>query len=71
LLLVSGWARRLAFLWAALPLFAIGIIGKTAFDNATFLGFSSDTPGGDGFTHRMMEPLARIHPAEYFASASL
>src|SRR3954471_11114756 len=28
LLLVSGWAKRLAFLWAALPLIAIAVIGR-------------------------------------------
>jgi len=37
LLLVSGWARRAAFLWAALPLFAIGIIEKIVFDTSHFV----------------------------------
>src|SRR5207245_8236958 len=31
LLLVSGWARRAAFLWAAIPLVAIYIVEKIAF----------------------------------------
>ncbi|TMH37293.1 MAG: ABC transporter permease, partial [Betaproteobacteria bacterium] len=31
LLLVSGWARRAAFLWAFLPLIAIQIFEKIAF----------------------------------------
>ena len=35
-LLVSGWARRAAFLWAALPLFAIGILEKIAFNTSYF-----------------------------------
>lgn len=36
LLLASAWARRLAFLWATLPLFAIGGLEKIAF-NTTYL----------------------------------
>jgi len=72
LLLVSGWARRLAFLWAALPLIAAGIIANVVFDSPNFFGFFADTPGGDGFSHgMMMEPLARIHPGEFFGSPTL
>jgi ABC-2 type transport system permease protein len=36
MLLVSGWARRAPLLWAALPLFAIGILEKIAFNTAYF-----------------------------------
>jgi ABC-2 type transport system permease protein len=36
LLLVSGWARRAVFLWAVLPLLAIGIIEKIAFNTSHF-----------------------------------
>jgi len=36
LLLVSGWARRAAFLWATVPLFAIGIVEKIAFNTSHF-----------------------------------
>ncbi len=36
LLLVSAWARRLAFLWAALPLIAIGLVEKIAFNTRHF-----------------------------------
>jgi ABC-2 type transport system permease protein len=36
LLLVSGWARRAAFLWATVPLFAIGIVEKIAFSTSHF-----------------------------------
>ena len=70
LLLVSGWARRLAFLWAALPLIAIAVIGKALFEG-TFIGglLFSGTPGGDGFTggNMPMHPMARIEPAQFFA----
>src|SRR6266545_1419705 len=36
LLLVSGWARRATFLWAFLPLFAIGVVEKVAFNSSYF-----------------------------------
>jgi len=36
LLLVSGWARRATFLWAALPWFAIVIIEKIVFNTSHF-----------------------------------
>ena len=50
LLLVSAWARRTAFLWAALPPLAIGVVEKVAFNTshfATMLGhlFSGGTAG--------------------------
>jgi len=36
LLLVSGWARRAAFLWAGLPLLAVGVVEKVAFNSSHF-----------------------------------
>ncbi len=36
LLLVSGWARRATFIWAALPLLAIGVLEKIAFNTSHF-----------------------------------
>lgn len=36
LLLVSTWARRAPFLWATLPLLAIGIVEKIAFNTSYF-----------------------------------
>jgi ABC-2 type transport system permease protein len=38
LLLVSGWARRAAFLWAGLPLVAICVVEKIAFNTSHFAG---------------------------------
>jgi ABC-2 type transport system permease protein len=49
LLLVSGWAKRATFLWAALPLAAIGIVEKVAFNSSHFaklLGYRFGGPGG-------------------------
>ena len=36
LLLVSAWARRATILWAVLPLFAIGVLEKIAFNSSYF-----------------------------------
>ncbi|HTC92688.1 MAG TPA: hypothetical protein VK699_04440 [Terriglobales bacterium] len=36
MLLVSGWAKRVAFLWAALPPFAICVVEKFAFKTSHF-----------------------------------
>ena len=36
LILVSAWARRAAFLWATVPLLAIGIVEKIAFSTSHF-----------------------------------
>src|SRR5207253_4505370 len=36
LLLVSAWARRAVFLWAALPPLAIGVVEKIAFNTSHF-----------------------------------
>src|SRR5438132_2396012 len=37
LLLVSGWARRATFLWAVLPLLAIGIFERVTFNTTHFI----------------------------------
>jgi ABC-2 type transport system permease protein len=36
LLLVSGWARRTTFLWAVLPLLAVSVLEKIAFNSSHF-----------------------------------
>jgi len=46
LLLVSAWARRGAFLWAALPLFAIGIVERIAFNTSHFAGMLANRISG-------------------------
>jgi len=77
LLLVSGWARRAAFLWAALPLLAIGIVEKIAFNTSYFgamLGYRlSGGPEGAAFTAggMSMDPLTQIHPGQFLISPGL
>jgi ABC-2 type transport system permease protein len=46
LLLVSGWARRAAFLWAILPMAAILIIERLVFDTSVFAHMLLSRLGG-------------------------
>jgi len=77
LLLVSGWARRAAFLWAALPLLAIGVVEKIAFNTSHFaamLGHRlSGGSEGVGFTAGSMSmvPLAQLTPGQFLISPGL
>ena len=48
LLLVSAWARRATVLWAALPLLAIGIVEKIAFNTSYFAAILKNRMGGGG-----------------------
>jgi ABC-2 type transport system permease protein len=66
LILVSGWARRVAFLWAVLPPIAICIVEKIGFDTSYFGrflthrlsgGFSEAFAGSSGNGSLTPEPL--------------
>jgi ABC-2 type transport system permease protein len=46
LLLISGWARRAGFLWAGLPVLAIAMVEKIAFNTTHFLGLLGSRLGG-------------------------
>jgi ABC-2 type transport system permease protein len=46
LLLASAWAKRAAFLWAALPPFAIGVVEKIAFNSSHFATMLANRLGG-------------------------
>jgi len=77
LLLVSGWARRAAFLWAVLPLFAIGIIEKVAFNTSHFaamLGHRMTGPEAYTLTARGADPMYRmtmLDPGKFLSSPGL
>lgn len=48
LMLVSGWARRMAFMWAGLPLLAISVVEKIAFNTSYFANIlGSRLQGGE------------------------
>jgi len=66
MLLVSAWARRMAFLWAALPPLAIGVLEKIAFNTkhfAAMMGYRLSGPEAMDFTG---PGNSRIHPMTHF-----
>jgi ABC-2 type transport system permease protein len=77
LLLVSGWARRAAFLWAALPWLAIGVVEKIAFNTSHFaalLGYriSGDAAGGSFAADNVsMDPLMHLTPGRFLSTPGL
>jgi len=75
LLLVSAWAKRLPFLWAFLPLAAIGVIEKIVFNTQLFAGMlSSRISGGMDMDpakeSRMMMPWPS-HPLDFLSKPGL
>jgi ABC-2 type transport system permease protein len=78
LLLVSGWARRAVFLWAALPVVAIAGLERIAFHTAHFLALVGSrliggVPAGafgrpDVFP---TDPMAHVAPAHFLGSPGL
>jgi ABC-2 type transport system permease protein len=77
LLLVSGWARRAAFLWAFLPPLAICAVEKIAFNTTHFaalLGYRMrGGPEDVPFTadSMAMNPLMHLHPGQFLSSPDL
>ena len=82
LLLVSAWAKRTTFLWAFLPLLAIGIFEKIAFHTwhfASLLGnrfsggtdaFAFKTPSGAPVDPHFI-PLSQLTPGRFLSSPGL
>lgn len=78
LLLVSGWARRATFLWAALPILAIGGLEKLAFNTwhfATLVGsrFIGSTAPAVSTPPNVFpsNPMTHITPATFLAAPGL
>ena len=69
----TGRPLRLCGPVAAWGLVAIAVAENLLFGTSNFVGFwFSNAAGGDGFSRGMaMEPLARIHPTEFFVSPGL
>jgi ABC-2 type transport system permease protein len=77
LLLISGWARRVPILWAALPPLTIGIVEKVAF-NTTYFGSligNRFTGGSEGAAilgrGRPMDPTMHIGLLHFLISPGL
>ena len=77
LLLVSGWARRATFLWAALPVLAIAGVEKIAFHTQHFISLVGRRLIGDTQTAYMStgifptDPMTHITPVPFLLSPSL
>jgi len=77
LLLVSGWARRAAFLWAGLPLLAIGVVEKIAFNTSHFAAMlESRLSGGAAGASTasgsvLMPPMTQLTPGQFLISPGL
>src|SRR5436309_4873104 len=79
LLLVSGWARRATFLWAVLPIIAIGIFEKITFGTSHFaslvnhrlFGFAPHAFGFHAEGHPTIDSLSQLTPGTYLSSAGL
>jgi ABC-2 type transport system permease protein len=78
-LLISGWARRATFLWAVLPLLAIGVLEKIAFDTTHFASMLKDRLFGAGDTAFAFQPhhgiavnsWIQLTPGRYFTTPGL
>jgi ABC-2 type transport system permease protein len=77
LLLVSGWARRAVFLWAAIPVLAIAGVEKIAFHTAHFATLVGHRLIGNtsaiSFTPDIFptDPMTHITPARFLSSPSM
>jgi ABC-2 type transport system permease protein len=78
-LLISGWARRATFLWAVLPLLAIGVLEKFALDTSHFASVLKDRLFGAADTAFAFQPhrgvaidsLLQLTPGRYLATPGL
>ena len=76
LLLVSGWARRAAFLWAVLPPLAIGVVEKIAFQHFAFRRHAGIPLEGGPEAIAMassfpIDPMMHLTPGRFLSSPGL
>ena len=79
LLLVSGFVRRAAFLWAILPLFVISVFEKVTFDTFYFAsmiwqrlsGFAAEAFAYNSHGKDTIYSLAQLTPGKYLAAPGL
>ena len=77
LLLVSSWARRVPILWATLPVLAIGIVEKVAFNTSYFAAMlqyrfaGSDDAAMTSATNFPINPMAHIPALGFLSSPGL
>jgi ABC-2 type transport system permease protein len=76
LLLVSAWARRAAFLWAALPLLAVGLIEKGVFNTSHLAAILMYRLSGGAEAMTMPDtfptnPMTHLTPGAFLSSPGL
>jgi len=79
LLLVSGWARRATFLWAVLPLIAVQIVEKIAFNTSYFgsmLKYRLVGGMAEAFAHKPhghvpIVDLSQLTPGNFLSTSGL
>ena len=77
LLLVSAWARRAPFLWAALPLLAMGFVEKIAFGTSYFAAMLGHRIAGDpghavpAAGGMSMDSMTQFTPGQFLISPGL
>jgi hypothetical protein len=81
MLLVSGWARRAAFLWAVLPGLAIGIFERITFGTSHFANLIKErfmSWAAEAFVLRhgpkgtpILDSLSQLTPGRYLATPGL
>jgi ABC-2 type transport system permease protein len=79
LLLVSGWARRAAFLWAVLPFLAVMFVEKIAFDSThiasllqyRFIGFLTEAFVVQPKGSPPVDPMHALTPLKFLTSPGL
>ena len=77
LLLISAWSRRAAFLWAALPLLAIGAVERLVFNTRHFTAMLEKRFSGGGAEALTMpgtfpmNPMTHLTPGTYLSSSGL
>ena len=77
LLLVSSWARRAVFLWAVVPLVAVSILEKIAFNTSYFSSMLSRRLVGfrtEAFTvnlHGTIDSLTQLTPGNFLSAPGL
>ncbi len=76
LLMVSAWARRAPFLWATLPLLAIAVVEKIAFNTSHFAAMLANRISGDAAAVSMpgmlpMDPMTHLTPGHFLSSPGL
>jgi ABC-2 type transport system permease protein len=77
LLLISSWARRAVFLWAVLPLVAVGVLERIAFNTSYFpsmvnrrlVGFRTEAFAVN--THGTIDSVTQLTPGNFLSAPGL